>query len=167
MATTMRPYVVYHFVKTGNFDEKYAKNLEVAIFNWTVRRVAKNPSWENRIFKEMYKARFMELKRALNDPALRDRISQKQVKMKDLVVMTPDQLMPKGPMAIAMMSARQKELEIETIKAKNDEAYEGIFLCRKCGSKKTTYHQLQTRSADEPMTTYVQCKNCDNRWKFS
>jgi transcription elongation factor S-II len=29
-----------------------------------------------------------------------------------------------------------------------------------------TYYQLQTRSADEPMTTFVTCVNCDNRWKF-
>ena len=34
---------------------------------------------------------------------------------------------------------------------------EGAFQCRKCGSKKTTYYQMQTRSADEPMTTFVQC----------
>lgn len=163
----MRPYVVSHFIKSGYFDDKYAKNIEVAIFNWTVRRVAKNPSWENKVFREMYKARFMEMKRALNEPALRERIAQKQVKMKDLVVMTPNQLMPNGPMAIAMLTAHKKELDIESIKAKNDEEYEGIFMCRKCRSKKTRYYQLQTRSADEPMTTYVTCTNCDNHWKFS
>jgi transcription elongation factor S-II len=163
---TMRPYVVSHFSKIG-LDEKYAKNIEVAIFNWTVRRVSKNPSWENRIFRTMYKARFFEMKRAVNESSLIEKIKQKQIKMKDLILMTADQLMPEGPMAIAMMSARTKELEIETIKAKNDEAYEGIFLCRKCRSKKTTYYQLQTRSADEPMTTYVTCTNCENRWKFS
>ena len=27
--------------------------------------------------------------------------------------------------------------------------------CRSCGSKETDYYQKQTRSADEPMTTYV------------
>lgn len=40
------------------------------------------------------------------------------------------------------------------------------FKCGKCGQRKTTYFQLQTRSADEPMTTFVTCVNCDNRWKF-
>ena len=42
---------------------------------------------------------------------------------------------------------------------------EGAFQCRKCGSKKTTYYQMQTRSADEPMTTFVQCTECPARWK--
>ncbi|XP_062212818.1 transcription elongation factor TFIIS-like [Phragmites australis] len=40
------------------------------------------------------------------------------------------------------------------------------FKCGRCGQRKTTYYQLQTRSADEPMTTFVTCVNCNNRWKF-
>ncbi|KAK9913875.1 hypothetical protein M0R45_037679 [Rubus argutus] len=40
------------------------------------------------------------------------------------------------------------------------------FKCGRCGKRKTTYYQMQTRSADEPMTTYVTCVNCNNRWKF-
>ncbi|XP_071711157.1 transcription elongation factor TFIIS-like [Rutidosis leptorrhynchoides] len=40
------------------------------------------------------------------------------------------------------------------------------FRCGRCGKRKCTYYQLQTRSADEPMTTFVTCVNCDNHWKF-
>lgn len=39
--------------------------------------------------------------------------------------------------------------------------------CGKCGMKKVSYTQAQTRSADEPMTTFCECQNCGNRWKFS
>lgn len=39
-----------------------------------------------------------------------------------------------------------------------------LFLCFKCKKRTCTYRQLQTRSADEPMTTYVFCK-CGNTWK--
>ena len=80
--------------------------------------------------------------------------------------MKPDQLVPQGPYAKVCQELAQKELEIEQNKAKLDEDYEGIFMCKRCKSKKTEYYQLQTRSADEPMTTYVHCKNCDNNWKF-
>ena len=42
---------------------------------------------------------------------------------------------------------------------------DGMFKCNKCKSMKTVYYQMQTRSADEPMTTYVTCTNCEARWK--
>lgn len=41
----------------------------------------------------------------------------------------------------------------------------GEFRCRKCGQNKTTHYSLQTRSADEPMTVFVTCLTCSNRWK--
>ncbi|KAJ1913911.1 transcription elongation factor TFIIS [Tieghemiomyces parasiticus] len=41
-----------------------------------------------------------------------------------------------------------------------------MFRCGRCKSRKCTYYQMQTRSADEPMTTFVTCTNCENRWKF-
>jgi transcription elongation factor S-II len=40
------------------------------------------------------------------------------------------------------------------------------FKCGRCGQRKTTYYQLQTRSADEPITTFVTYVNCNNHWKF-
>jgi transcription elongation factor S-II len=163
----LRTYVSSALTKIVDGDEKLAKNLEVAIFNWSVRRFQKESSWENKAFRELYKTRFVEIRRALLEANLKQRIIQKDVKLKDLVVMKADQLMPDGPYAKAILHAREKELEIESIKARIDEEYEGIFMCKKCKSKKTRYYQLQTRSADEPMTTYVECTNCNNHWKFS
>ena len=48
---------------------------------------------------------------------------------------------------------------------KKEETPDGMFKCNKCKSLKTIYYQMQTRSADEPMTTYVTCTNCDTKWK--
>merc|ERR1711933_168763 len=42
----------------------------------------------------------------------------------------------------------------------------GMFTCGKCKGTRTTYFQMQTRSSDEPMTTFVTCLTCNNRWKF-
>lgn len=61
-----------------------------------------------------------------------------------------------------------------------------LLKCGKCNKRNCTYnqvtsynlkpnhlslifnflHQVQTRSADEPMTTFVLCNECGNRWKF-
>ncbi|XP_068591717.1 transcription elongation factor A protein 3 isoform X5 [Cebidichthys violaceus] len=41
-----------------------------------------------------------------------------------------------------------------------------LLQCSKCKKRNCTYNQVQTRSADEPMTTFVLCNECGNRWKF-
>lgn len=41
----------------------------------------------------------------------------------------------------------------------------GEFVCRKCKGNKTTHYALQTRSSDEPMTVFVCCLTCGNRWR--
>ncbi|KAG8962466.1 RNA polymerase II elongation factor [Tulasnella sp. 419] len=51
--------------------------------------------------------------------------------------------------------------------AAEQEAETDAFKCGRCKQRKTRYRQAQTRSADEPMTTFVTCTNCGNRWKFS
>ena len=40
------------------------------------------------------------------------------------------------------------------------------FQCGKCKKRDVSYTQAQTRSADEPMTTFCACNICGNRWKF-
>ena len=60
------------------------------------------------------------------------------------------------------------QIKIKKDKAKyeeNMEAATDTFTCNKCKQKKCTYYQMQTRSADEPMTTFVSCLNCGARWK--
>ena len=41
---------------------------------------------------------------------------------------------------------------------------DGLLNCERCRSKKTKYIQLQTRSADEPMTVFAICTECDHHW---
>ncbi|KAI5170512.1 transcription elongation factor S-II [Pancytospora epiphaga] len=41
-----------------------------------------------------------------------------------------------------------------------------MFQCSRCKERKCTYSQLQTRSCDEPMTTFVHCTVCGHRWRF-
>jgi len=54
-----------------------------------------------------------------------------------------------------------------SLAAPEQEAETDAFQCGRCKQRKTRYRQAQTRSADEPMTTFVTCTNCGNRWKFS
>ena len=39
------------------------------------------------------------------------------------------------------------------------------FRCSRCHKKMCTYYELQTRSADEPMTIFITCVNCGKQWR--
>eukprot|EP00056_Hartaetosiga_gracilis_P022617 m.31883 g.31883 ORF g.31883 m.31883 type:complete len:254 (-) comp9739_c0_seq1:568-1329(-) len=40
-----------------------------------------------------------------------------------------------------------------------------MLTCGKCGSKECQYKEMQTRSADEPMTVFATCCKCGFRWR--
>ena len=42
---------------------------------------------------------------------------------------------------------------------------DSILKCRKCSSTNLTTNQVQTRGADEPMTVFVNCDDCNTRWR--
>ena len=144
---------------------KKAHNAEIAVYNWAVRETissGQDPAWENHMFKWLYKHRYMSVKFNLGkNPEL------SKMKPAQLEVATPNQMWPAGPAETGRQKLLMLELRREKAKRDFDENYEGLLTCRKCKSKKTDYTQMQTRSADEPMTTHAQCFDCGHRWKFS
>lgn len=64
---------------------------------------------------------------------------------------------------------KEQELEKENMKKAQvpmaEKSISDSLECGKCKKKKVSYTQAQTRSADEPMTTFCECMNCGNRWK--
>jgi len=143
-------------------SEPVAKNLEKSVYNHAVK--IQDPSWQNPFFKSRYRFKSMELIRLLEDPkcSLKSRILGGIVNTRIVSDLGPAELFPGGP-----YDAMQQELAIEEERrrAAADNVPEGLFQCRKCKSKKTRYYQMQTRSADEPMTTFVTCLQCSTRWK--
>ena len=79
--------------------------------------------------------------------------------------LSPDRAWPDGPFDHELDKNKLKQQQKELVNRKRKDV-EGAFMCGKCKTMKTTYYQMQTRSADEPMTTFVTCLNCNNRWKF-
>ena len=41
-----------------------------------------------------------------------------------------------------------------------------LIQCHSCKQYKVTYYEMQTRSADEPMTCFCTCLNCGKKWKM-
>jgi DNA-directed RNA polymerase subunit M/transcription elongation factor TFIIS len=166
-----------------------ARNCEASVLNWSISEIRKFrdvPSWENKRYRHIYKQKaahlLTELGRDLRvaaalevqgdhvvfsykvQPQLVTRLQRKELDAKKVAWYPPDVLWPDGPYSKGLMRIRKRDLEKEEAR-KNEKDYEGLFKCGKCKSKKTTYYQMQTRSADEPMTTYVTCMNCGCKWK--
>ena len=59
----------------------------------------------------------------------------------------------------------KKDIEKLYSEAGKPTVKEGAIRCKRCGKNKCFYYQIQTRSADEGMTTFYTCTECGNRWK--
>lgn len=115
-----------------------------------------------------YKAKLRSLLFNLKDasnPDARRRALNGDLTAVELVRAGPEELASDARKAEndAIRAAALFEAEIS---AKKNLATTDQFRCGKCRQHKCTYYQMQTRSADEPMTTFVQCVNCGNRWRF-
>ena len=146
-------------------NEKISTNLEKGIHNWTLkeclnRKVIKK--WDNPFFVQIYLDRLRSVYVNLSkNPSLTEQVKTSKIKVHEIAFMTHQEMNPqKWESFIKAKSIRDKN-KYET----NLEAATDTFTCRKCYSKKCTYYQMQTRSADEPMTIFVSCIDCGNRWK--
>lgn len=96
--------------------------------------------------------------------ALRENVLTGAVNPENFALMTSEE------MASDEMKKKREEFTKEAILEHQMSVQEGtpsdMFRCGKCGKNNCTYTQVQTRSADEPMTTFVFCRECGNRWKF-
>ncbi|KAI1317527.1 RNA polymerase II elongation factor [Mortierella claussenii] len=115
-------------------------------------------------YKAKIRSFFMNL-RDKSNPKLREAVVDGGVAVEDFCEYTTQD------MASAEAKARDREIQLENMfrakGAEEQQAETDMFKCGKCKGRKTRYYQMQTRSADEPMTTFVTCINCNNRWKFS
>ena len=139
-------------------------NLEKSIYNWAIKE-SKNKNivkkWDNIYFTLIYIDKFRSILRNITSEELKNKIISREIKSHEVAFMTNQEMRPLH---------WQKLLDIKQERENNRyapkmEANTDNFTCRKCSSNKCSYYQLQTRSADEPMTTFVTCINCGNRWK--
>uniref|UniRef100_H2ZJG0 Transcription elongation factor n=1 Tax=Ciona savignyi TaxID=51511 RepID=H2ZJG0_CIOSA len=114
-------------------------------------------------YKNRIRSRFSNLKDTRNS-LLRQNVLNGILKPEQIAKMTAEE------MASDEMKKRREEYEEQNIKDHQMSVNEGtktdMFVCGRCKGRACTYNQLQTRSADEPMTTFVFCTECGNRWKF-
>lgn len=138
--------------------EKFGNpEIEIAILNRCIADAQKwliDIDWETPAFLEMYRSRAMTL---YGTRKLVDAMSPEEFVNTTEVDRHPERWMEK----LRQVAERDKALYSRKTTASMQ------MYCSAC-KKKTNcdYYQMQTRSADEPMTTFVTCLECDKRWKF-
>jgi hypothetical protein len=171
--TPQRELVRTRFSEIG-LTGSLSRELELGLLARSIRECAElgvEVGWTNPIFCNHYKGRCIQVYENLK---------------KDSYVNNPtpwlNKLLSGEISAIQFAEMSTLEIAIERWKPQIDKQIEkdkhmysnkgcaSIYLyCSGPGCRKKSrcdYYQMQTRSADEPMTTFVTCLECDRRWKF-
>ena len=149
---------------TTGSKSKIAINLERGIYNFILQKASREnivKKWDNPYFVQAYLDHTRSMFCNLKNPRILAAVRTSAIKAQDLPFMTHQELCPeKWAQLIEEKQIRDKNKYEIKLEASTDN-----FQCRKCKSRECTYYQLQTRSADEPMTTFVTCITCGSRWK--
>ena len=145
-------------------ETKIAENLEKGIYNFCIKEAGERnivKKWDNVHFTQLYIDRLRTVYINIQNDELKTKILKKKIKAHEIAFMTHQEMAPEKWHQLM----ENKKIRDENRYAPKLEASTDNFTCRKCKSKECSYYQLQTRSADEPMTTFVTCIKCGTRWK--
>ena len=125
-----------------------------------VNKIKVVKKWDNKKFIQIYLDRLRSIMTNLKGDILKQ-ILDGTVKAHVVAFMTHQELQPERWATLIDTKKKRDKNKFET----NISAATDTFTCRKCKGNQCTYYQMQTRSADEPMTTFVTCLLCSSRWK--
>ena len=141
------------------------KNIEIGIYNFSIKESSQNfitKQWNNPLFVLIYinrfKTIFLNIKNSLY---FQNYIMENEKKPQNIALISQYEMNPDKWQSF-----------INKLKIQNENTYDkqlqisSEFTCSRCKSNNCSYYQLQTRSADEPMTTFVNCNDCGKKWKF-
>lgn len=135
---------------------KTCTGIELAIFTQNKDKI--NDSYRNKL-----RSLILNMKNK-NNPQLRANILNGTISASKLINMSSQELAPES-LKKELETLHQKNL-FDAQGAVEKRAVTDRFVCGKCKGRQVSYYQMQTRSADEPLTTFCTCEICGNRWKF-
>lgn len=155
-------------------EDKFSKDdicaLEKAIFQTTLRIATDQyipRSWKSREFVEKYRQIVRTVfsnihpESPVKNTRLIARVLEGEFSITELPSMTSYEMFPENWFSLKdkLLQREQKILEGNKSRATDQ------FKCRRCNKRECTYYELQTRSADEPMTIFITCLNCGKEWR--
>jgi len=159
--------ILNHF---NDFNDLEIIELEQQIYKKTLidsesKHIIKD--WSVKLFNTLYLSNVrkivgnLDTTSYINNKELLQRYKNKEITLEEICSMDYYSLyQSKWKEAIE----RQKMIEKLQLEGNKSLATEQ-FLCTKCFKRECTYYEMQTRSADEPMTIFITCLNCGKNWR--
>lgn len=154
----------------NTFSKDNIRQLEKSIFESAFKYALKNHvarSWKSQIFIEIYRQIVRSVlcnihpESPVKNPRLLSRVIEGEFSLEEIPSMTSYEMFPEK-----WFELRDKQLQREQkILEGNKSRATDQFKCRRCQKRECTYYELQTRSADEPMTCFISCLNCGKEWR--
>ena len=150
--------------------EIFAGKIEKSIWDWSVEYGEKNKiscTVENELFSSIYRDKAVSIYTNLKpetyvqNNSLISKLIQNEIVLEKIAFMSPQELYPEN---WKVLLDRKFKIDKNLYETRTELATD-LYKCGKCKHRLCTYFQLRTRSADEPMTTFVTCLKCGNRWK--
>lgn len=139
-------------------------NMEKSIFNYTIKECNSKKiikKWENPLFVNIYTDKLRSVFMNLSADVMKQ-LESGETLPQEIAFMTHQELNPGRWKELIDRKIKRDESKFNT----NIQASTDMFTCKKCKSKKCTYYELQTRSADEPATIFITCLDCGKHWKI-
>ena len=124
-------------------------------------------NWNAVPFQELYRTQLRTLlwnihpSSPVKNPRLLERCLEGEFTLDHIPMMTPYDMFPERWQELADKQLIREQKILEGNKSQATDEYK----CKRCRKRECTYYEMQTRSADEPMTYFITCLNCGNRWK--
>ena len=151
-------------------DKTLSKNIEKSIYNYVIDTAKERNimrKWNNIIFLNLYINKIISVYSNLDGNSyiqnnyLLNEILKNNIDSGKIANLSVYNIFPDNWKALLNEKSKRDELKYKL----KPEAMTDQFKCRKCYSRSCSYYEVQTRSADEPMTQFITCLNCKNRWK--
>lgn len=151
-------------------DNKKSRQMEREIYNSSLKYASENniiKNWENKIFKSLYISRIRNIYSNLNPNSylgntnFKHKIINGDIDPRKISTISKYDIYPEVWGELLSKLAEKDKLKYSL----KPEAMTDMFKCHKCGSRSCSYYEFQTRSADEPMTQFITCLDCNNNWK--
>jgi DNA-directed RNA polymerase subunit M/transcription elongation factor TFIIS len=153
--------IVIHKINPDILVGKIPVNIEKSVFNYAIdqsKQLGIVRKWNNVSFINIYKNRMRSI--CTNIIHVYNGLKSNMFTYDELSMMTHQEIYPEHWKELI-----KKKMDRDDNKySSNSKGNTEDFTCR-CGSTECFAYQLQTRSADEPMTTFVTCTKCGKRWK--